>query len=315
MSNMKMTENMYKKLESNASVILKNYTGEKREIRAVQNNNWVFITDDQKEPYMVKFVPEKEAERLEIEKRMYEFIKSNTNIPVPDLLKSGKINYGRYILREVVPGESLKSYLKRRKNVKNILYQAGQILAEMHCIEFENKGLFTPDFSVKKYEIFSKSEYNSFLNKLYKGKLISKREYSLLDRVDVDYYFDYQNVLCHSDYSPNNILVKEGSIVSIIDMEWACSAPFMDDLASFDLFLELESLSDAIDSYYEGYNSVRQVDKFFFENLDFYKFYRLLTMLSYQVAAEDERFDGKFQNSMKKKFRKILSNSPNFKEL
>ncbi|ACL70105.1 aminoglycoside phosphotransferase [Halothermothrix orenii H 168] len=309
MSNAEIKDKNYKKLKRNAQNIILKYLGEKREIDGVYNNNWVFLTTDNKKPYMVKFVPQNEARRLEIENTMYKFITSKTDIPVPEVLTYGQNQHGSYLLREVIEGHSLKEYFKKTRNVENIFYEAGQILAKLHSIEFEDKGIIKPDLSVKKYDIFSKTEYLFFLEKLFVNGVISREKYSLLKKVDINYYFGgRKNVLCHCDYTPNNILVKNNQIVGIIDFEWASSAPFMDDLVSFDLFAELDGFNRQINSYYKGYKLIKEIDKFYFENINFYKFYRLITMLSYQVGVTDERYDYQFYNKMRKRFKDIIAN-------
>jgi len=314
MSNKKIPAKSYQNLKTRAEEILEEILAEKREIKGLQNNNWVFLTVDNKSPYLVKFVPAEEKDRLTIERKVYQFVNDRLDITVPEVLAHGESEYGDYLVREVIEGQSLKEYLTDSNKNDRVFYQAGQFLAKLHQIEFEEKGIFTPDLKVKEYDIFSKVEYNKFLKKLYKHQEISKKEYSLLKQVDVDYYFKRPPyVFCHSDYSPNNILVNDDEVVSIIDMEWACSAPCMDDLASFDLFLELEGFNYGIEEYYKGYNSIKEIDSFFLEHKDFYKFYRLITMLSYQVAAEDERFDNQFLENIKVHFRSLIKNFPDWK--
>ncbi|MBF8436085.1 aminoglycoside phosphotransferase family protein [Halanaerobiaceae bacterium Z-7014] len=316
MSNKKISAKTYQNLKTRAEEILEENLAEKREVEGLQNNNWVFLTVDNKSPYLVKFVPAEEKERLTIERKVYQFVNDRLDITVPEVLAYGESEYGDYLVREVIEGQSLKDYLTDGKKNDRVLYQAGQLLAKLHQIEFEEKGIFTSDLKVKEYDIFSKVEYNKFLEKLYDHEEITEKEYSLLKQVDVDYYFKRPPyVFCHSDYSPNNILVNDDDVVSIIDMEWACSAPYMDDLASFDLFLELEGFNYGIEEYYKGYNSIKEIDDYYFEHKNFYKFYRLVTMLSYQVAAEDERFDNQFLENMKAKFRSQLTNYPDFKSI
>ena len=311
-----MLAKTYQRLKTKAEEILEENLAEKRVVEGLQNNNWVFLTVDNKTPYLVKFVPEEERDRLKVEKKVYEFIDERLDIPVPEVLDYGEVEYGDFLVREVIEGQSLKDYLINGKKNNKLLYQAGQFLAKLHQIEFEEKGIFTPDLRVKEHEIFSTVEYNKFLKKLFDHGGITKKEYSLLQEVDVDYYFKRPPyVFCHSDYSPNNILVKGDKVVSIIDMEWACSAPYMDDLASFDLFLELEGFNEGVAEYYRGYNSIKEIDDFFLEHKNFYKFYRLITMLSYQVAAKDERFDNQFLENMKARLQNLLRNYPDFKSI
>lgn len=286
-----------------AERILKEKTNQKRSLEEFLNNNYVYITNDGKEPLMIKFIPENDRHRLETEVAMFVFLKKETDLNVPKILDFGEIDLGVYLIREIIKGETLEEYQKKSKNqIEKLYYDAGIILAKLHSIEFNDKGLFNPDLSISKYDIFSMKEYSTFIEKLNKKNFITAEKYSQLKKVDVDYYFlNKKNVLCHSDYTPKNILVEDKKIAGVIDFEWVSSAPFMDDMVTFHLFVELYGYEDKIKNFYEGYKTIKPIEDFYFDNINFYKFYRLITMVSYQLYATDDRFQGNLQNRMKEK--------------
>lgn len=300
-------KNYSNELKLEGEKILSRYLNEARTGDIVLNNNYVFITNDGKKHYMVKFAPEGERRRLEIEKSMCGFIAQNTDIKMPEILEFGECPYGVYLARELVKGATLESCITSI-GLDNAFYQSGQILAKLHSIHLntKTKGIFNTDLSIKPYPLFSKEEYVGFLDRLCKNDVITMAEYNSLNGIDVDIYFGVgQNVFCHSDYNPRNILVSEGNVVSVIDFEWACCAPPWDDLATFDLFADLQGFSEKIDSFYKGYESIRAIEKGYFVGINFYKFYRLITMLSYQVGSGDQ-FKGDFQDKMHNMLKTIL---------
>lgn len=182
-------------LKSQAELILNKCLKEKRKVKEILNNNYVYITDDSNKPYMVKFMSKVDKRKLEIEKTIFEFLGENAGISVPKISEFGECDYGVYMVREVIEGNSLASYQCDYKEMEKICFQAGQILAKLHSLEFKDKGIFRADLSIEKYDLFSQNEYDGFIEKLYHKKVISVKTYSSLKNVDVNYYFEYQLVL------------------------------------------------------------------------------------------------------------------------
>jgi Ser/Thr protein kinase RdoA (MazF antagonist) len=305
-------------LNKKALDILQKNGKESRRIKQLLNNNCVFVTHDDLLPLMIKFVPLNEREKLEVEIAMFDFLKAKTSLEVPRVLSYGENDALFYLLREMIKGETLGAFLEKHRNTKDgnigeIFFEAGVTLGTLHSIALNEKGIFNPDLSIQPYDLFSKKEYTGFIDSLLDKGVISKPEHRSLSKIDVDYYYSGKpNVLCHCDYNPNNILVREKRVVGVIDYEWVSSAPYMDDLATFDLFSELLGCHDKIPCFYRGYQSIKTIDDFYFNGKDFYKFYRLLTMLSYQSSAANGRFHGDFFQKMQHKLRRTRLNANNF---
>lgn len=309
-----LTNERYLKLRDLAEKILEDNSGEKRKIIEIKNNNWSFITNDNKAPYMVKFVPEEEQTRLKTEIAINEFLKEKIALPMPDIVTYGKEAGEYYLLRNIIVGKSMSEEIKESNNLEDLFFEVGEILAKIHSIEFDTKGLLNSEIKVEQYNIFSQEEFDGFLDILINKGIISKEDNNLLRNIDVDYYYNKKPyVLCHCDYAPCNIIVNNKKVAAIIDFEFASACPFMDDLAGFDLFTYLDGYSKYIESFYNGYSSNRDIPDYYFKNLDFYKFYRLLTTLSYQVNSDDEIVDNKLHNKMKEELSGYLMNVKSFK--
>ncbi|MDD2282157.1 MAG: aminoglycoside phosphotransferase family protein [Eubacteriales bacterium] len=282
-----------------ATELIAQHTGQKRPVAGQPTNNWVFRTTDAEAPLLVKFIPADRKPRMETELTLSKYISSQAGVPIPRILGHGTIEDQHFLLREVIPGVTLRQALNENANPKPLFIQAGETLAQFHCFSFTAKGFFNPDLSIdKSADIFNQAEYESFLSVLQAKKQLSAKEYNVLRDIRVnDYYGISENVLCHCDYSPDNILVQNCRLVGVIDFEFCCSAPFMDDLAAFDLFASLNGYGKYLDCFYEGYSKFRPISDFYFSGLNFYKFYRLISMLSYQLGAD--RFHGPFLEQMK----------------
>ena len=68
-----------------------------------------------------------------------------------------------------------------------------------------------------------------------------------------------------------------------------------------------------IEEFYRGYNSRKKLPESFFQDLDFYKFYRLATMVSYQLKVEGERIAEERFQGMQQKLQNSLGELENFK--
>ena len=282
-----------------ATELIAQHTGQKRPVAGQPTNNWVFRTTDAEAPLLVKFIPANQKRRMETELALSKYISSQAGVPIPRILAQGTKEGQHFLLREVIPGITLRQALSENANPKPLFLQAGETLAQFHSFSFAAKGLFNPDLSIdENVDLFNQAEYEGFLTVLQAKKQLSDKEYYALRNIRVNDYYDIsENVLCHCDYSLDNILVQNCRIVGILDFEYSCSAPFMDDLAAFDLFASLNGYGKYLDCFYEGYSKFRPISDFYFSGLNFYKFYRLISMLSYQLGAD--RFHGPFLEQMK----------------
>ncbi|HBI55548.1 MAG TPA: hypothetical protein DDY38_01785, partial [Firmicutes bacterium] len=249
-----------------ATELIAQHTGQKRPVAGQPTNNWVFRTTDAEAPLLVKFIPANQKRRMETELALSKYISSQAGVPIPRILAQGTKEGQHFLLREVIPGITLRQALSENANPKPLFLQAGETLAQFHSFSFAAKGLFNPDLSIdENVDLFNQAEYEGFLTVLQAKKQLSAKEYNVLRDIRVNDYYDIsENVLCHCDYSPDNILVQNCRIVGILDFEYSCSAPFMDDLAAFDLFASLNGYGKYLDCFYAGYTQFRPIPDFYF---------------------------------------------------
>ncbi len=270
---------------------------EERLIKAIYQHNMVFITDDDKAPYLIKFVPIKDMKRLYIERDIAEYLKETTTLVMPKVILIGTFQEYGYLLREMVEGMTLEEALKTSNyDHPSLIEEAGYHLARLHLKTFDDKGIIDRGLNVIPELIYTQEEFNHFLKIIEQKNLLSIEYIRYLKSLDIDRLFGKgENVLCHADYHLKNIIVSDDGMKSVIDFEWMSSAPPYDDLAMFVLMLELEGYPELIEIFYKGYSSVKTIDKHYYENVELFKVYRLVTMIAYQASLEQVTMTAFFQ--------------------
>jgi len=203
--------------------------------------------------------------KFEKEKFLFDLLKKKTDLPVPkviDLDTSKKIIPYDYILLEKLPGELLKtSFSKLSDNQKKKLaFELGLSLAKIQSIHFKTVGHFKPDKLVKgmSWPTFVWGIYTDSLKSIKKGKFLDE---NLIRRIE-SFIESNKNLLdvkfkpslIHSDYNGGNILIHNGKISGIFDMEWSYSGHTEYELSAMNLKL-MRTISPYQDDFFRGYES------------------------------------------------------------
>ncbi|WBW96957.1 aminoglycoside phosphotransferase family protein [Oceanirhabdus sp. W0125-5] len=289
-----MNNERYNELETITKLVLKEKLNRNFHVKGQQNNNWVFITEGNE--YLVKFTTKEELNRLETEVALAKLMGDTAGVPVPKIIHIGEYEGEYYMIRTLLKGEPLGDFLNEemlkvigKDSFGEMIYEVGQTLAKLHKVNFTKKGLINKELSVVEYNIFSKEEFMSFLDTVHEFKHLSGDQYTYLKNIDIDHMYSGEFVLCHCDYAPNNILVKNGHLTGIIDYEWASSAPCYDDIAGFHVFMKMYGMEEFIEYFYNGYKSIKDIPKKYFDNILIYKLYRVITMLACQLEQPEDR--------------------------
>ncbi|MFU8786813.1 MAG: phosphotransferase [Candidatus Izemoplasmataceae bacterium] len=276
-------------IEDLAHMIISKRTSKPFTLSKISHNNTTYIYEDDSEGLILKIVRNEESKRLKVEYDMIQFVKNTLKLNTPNVLAFEQLDSYTYLLRVYIKGEPLIShYNKNNKNLPKYLFEAGRICATLHKKTFDSKGVLSENMNVKDEPIYTQTEFNYFVETIKKNQVIDKDKINYLESLDIDYYYqNYPNVLCHSDYNPRNIIVDADDDLVLIDFEWASAAPRFDDLACFDIFLDLDNVQDMKNFFYEGYQTVQTIELVYFNNINIYKIYRLVTMIAYQVTLEE----------------------------
>jgi len=203
--------------------------------------------------------------KFEKEKFLFDLLKKKTDLPVPtviDLDNSRKIIPHDYILLEKLPGELLKkSFSKLSDNQKKKLaFELGLSLAKIQSIHFKTVGHFKPNKLVKdmSWSKFVWGIYTDSLKNIKKGNFLDE---NLIRRIE-SFIENNKNLLdvkfkpslIHSDYNGGNILIHNGIISGIFDMEWSYSGHSEYELSAMNLKL-MRTISPYQKDFFRGYES------------------------------------------------------------
>ena len=233
--------------------------------------------------------------KFEKEKFLFDLLKKKTDLPIPkviDLDTSKKIIPQDYILLEKLPGELLKkSFTKLSHNQeRKLAFELGLSLAKIHSIHFKNVGHFKPDKLVKdiSWSKFVWGIYTDSLKSIKKGKFLDE---NLVRRIE-SFIEDNKNLLgvkfkpslIHSDYNGGNILIHNGKITGIFDMEWSYSGHTEYELSAMNLKL-IRTISPYREDFFRGYASKIKRRK---DHEQFESFYGIIYWMSIICWIYDE---------------------------
>lgn len=221
--------------------------------------------------------------KIKKEEYLYDLIRRKTNVPVPNVIRTGR----NYLLMSKVEGKELSV-----KN-KSLVKKAGEILAKIHSIKFPYYGWIIKNEIKPKYR-----KWLDFVNYdiRLKFRKIPSKHLELKHKVKeiIDNNRDLMNVkskpcLLHKDYHPSHIIVNKGKINGIIDIEWAISGHNEFEVAKsctwmFDKKPELEKV------FLEGYRGYGILSKDFVERKKLYKLIVLLSALSFSYECRNMRW-------------------------
>lgn len=301
--------NKYEKLKKISENLIMKIMGEKLRVQGQKNNNWAFITEDNR--YLVKFSSKEDFKRLKIEAKLSQVFGDVADIPVPKVIKIGEEDGEYYLIRTLIDGDTLGNILQSDitlEDKQRLFTQAGSILGKMHNISFDKKGILDENLNIEEHEIFSQKEFDYFFNTVRKNRYINEEQCELLKKIDFDDLYKGDNVLCHCDYAPGNIIAEAHGISGVIDYEWAASAPAYDDLAGFHIFMRMREMEEYMGYFYEGYKTEKTIEEKYFDNLDKYIMYRLITMISCQLDKDKEHRMEELLIKSKHELNKLLLN-------
>ncbi|MFB6208686.1 MAG: aminoglycoside phosphotransferase family protein [Candidatus Nanohaloarchaea archaeon] len=227
----------------------------------------------------------------------------NSDIPVPEVFTEEIKDYGdfSYIIVREIKGESLKNDLSP-ENVRT----AGKYLAKIHnsksfetsgWIGFENEG-------IKEYGFPDSEDLSErILKKLREKKEIYRRERmdSVVDAIEKfvekrgdDLPREFTPVLLHNDYTPDNLLFKNGELTAVLDWDYVYSGHAQRDLVKAANGFWMHDIGanwDIREALYNGYSEVRELDASFEKNESLYRFDTLVRLVAgiIELKGMDER--------------------------
>lgn len=176
------------------------------------------------------------------EQKLAALIGSHVSIPKVHLI--GNVDEYRFAIMEYKEGMLLRDVLLSGENldIKNLMIEAGSILAVIQSYRFPYSGFFDNDLHIS--QPISQEGYIEFAKKcLEHHAIVEQISAGYISKID-HYVKKYaaclpdenQNHLVHGDFDPANILVQkrngEWKISAILDWEFAFSGSFLTDVAN-----------------------------------------------------------------------------------
>jgi Ser/Thr protein kinase RdoA (MazF antagonist) len=224
--------------------------------------------------------------------KMYELF-SDSEVPVPEAVTEGpqELDSQKYIIVEKIPGENMEQSVSQEK-----VRQAGRLLAKIHNyrsfeheghIEFTQNGMEVHHFdegSQKEKHRAEREEKLEIFRENGLEELADQLEEYLTENIDKAYTQEFEAVLCHDDYSPDNTIWNQGKITGIIDFDYAYSGiPERNLIKAANTFWMHDPGAnwDIRQAFYDAYQEEREVA----DNFDEIEKYFRVETLSWLVAG------------------------------
>lgn len=268
-------------------------------------NNFIFLLKFKDTKKVIKI--DKGQEGWKVDKELYLFkILKKHEIPVPKIehfdISKKLIPYDWYIMENLGDHNLNELFLKKERDVKDLFFELGEILAKIHNIKFKEQGLiFAGDIEKKSFYASHKQSFDSGIKNLLDHKKITKREEILLKDAFKDFKDSNEKRLCPDDFAPWQAIVNKNKIQGIIDLEWARSSDPIYDLSKTELLMSI--WSGNIDIFEKGYRSINSLPKNYESLKKTYQIVEVINLMNYFISNDQTL------NKGKKILLKLLHNS------
>ncbi|WP_132057718.1 phosphotransferase enzyme family protein [Halorussus amylolyticus] len=215
----------------------------------------------------------------------------NSEIPVPNLVteKMTAFDGRKYALVEKLPGKTAERDVSPEK-----VLNAGRYLAKIHNVRhFETAGWIRFDGGYPSVRRFREGSLKRRIQRTVEESSGVLREGGLetagteverlFDRSGGDLPEEFRPVLCHDDYSPDNVLFRDGEVTGVLDFDRAYSGHNQRDLVkAANCFWMHDPCSnwDVRAKLYEGYREVNDLDSSFDRNEPLYRVETLVEIVA-----------------------------------
>lgn len=230
--------------------------------------------------------------------------------PVPELVSgvsTAEINGDerKYYIAEKLEGQTLEKEIN-----SDLAYRAGKILAKIHDVKYEKAGWLRHSEEGFEIQDFEEGTFRDWIITENMEDADVLEENGMEETAEnVRQFFenygnlipkDFQAVLCHNDFSQDNILSKHGKITGILDFDYAFSSHRQRDLVkamnSFGLTDE-----EVVEDLYKGYQAKTDLEDSFEINRLIYNVDTLN-----RIVASAFRLKDKITEEDKERYKEML---------
>lgn len=227
---------------------------------------------------------------------MYRFLE-NSDIPVPEPVteEPRKIHGEGYVIVEKLPGENMETDVDKQK-----IREAGKMLAKIHRVKsFPHEGwLEIKDGDTEVYS-FDEGDLDGKKKKERDGKLktfsengmddLAERAREFLENYSEIPVKDFEAVLCHDDFSPDNVIWQDG-IKGVIDFDYAFSGSAERNMvkSANAFWMHDPGTDDELrEVFYRGYQQEREVREDFEQLEAYYRVETLVWLISGMMELDE----------------------------
>lgn len=198
----------------------------------------------------------------------------NSGVPVPGVVTDSvqTLDGTAYILVEHLPGETAE-----RDVCPERVRDAGRYLARIHDFEtFDRAGRLRFDGGTSVVEAFEAGSLKRWVQQRVERRAEILRDRGLetvgqevervFNRVGSDLPEEFEAVLCHNDYSADNVLFRDGAVTGVLDFDYAYAGHRHRDLAKAANGFWMHDPAAGWDVravFYEGYREETELDDSF----------------------------------------------------
>lgn len=165
----------------------------------------------------------------------------NDQVPTAKVLLDGSENAQPFLVLSWVNGETLDNTLNQQsRNPANLGSQAGDVLADIHKLDFPDAGFFGEGLKIENPFPLGQESFLSFI-----GPSLDARAGSRLGAERTDHLRQFtlwaaplldqlpeSACLIHSDFNPPNLMVFHGKLAAVLDWEFAHAGTALTDIAN-----------------------------------------------------------------------------------
>lgn len=235
-------------------------------------------------------VSDADEERERSMRRKCQVMSWETDLPIPDLV-AGPDSFRadgserKFFIMEKMAGEQLN-----RKFSEELAVETGRMLSHFHDLRsFERAAWLSPeengfefyDFEEGSLKDWILSELEENLEVLGENGFgdICDEIRSLYDNHGDDLPDEFPAVLCHGDFSPDNLLVQEDEISGILDFDYVYAGHRQRDLVKTANSFLVEGF-DTREEIYRGYRKEGELGESFESNEPLYRMETLVAIVA-----------------------------------
>ncbi|MBD3164727.1 phosphotransferase [Candidatus Woesearchaeota archaeon] len=228
---------------------------------------------------------------------VYRCIKSQLDIPVPEILASddsGEIIPKAYMLMSKIDGMAIdKNYRKYRK--KPIFRKAGEILARLHSVKFHHFGWLMDNEIKPAFRKWRDFAWHDLLTKMYNISSL-KEIRKMIPRIEekigeYSFLLDIKETPCllHKDYHCPHILTKKSRIAGIIDVEWAIAGHNENDFIKMELWA-FSRMKNLRKPFFDGYRKYGHISREYEQRIKMYELWHWISMVNISKETKNREW-------------------------